>query len=145
MRYYLITLFLSLSLAVFASEEVVIIKSSGQESWTISSIKDFTFDGNGVKLSFNDNTSVYYEKGTLNMIKFNSTISSVNNLNKATQSISIADNYIIVEGNTEDIKVFSLSGAVVAQGKCSKLDISHLENGTYIVQSGSLISKIVKQ
>ena len=73
MRYYLITLFLALALSASASDEVVVVQSSGQVSWSISSIKDITFDGNGVKFSFNDNTSVYYDKGSLSMIKFNST------------------------------------------------------------------------
>ena len=111
----------------------------------ISKIKELTFDGNGVKFSFNDNTSVYYDKGSLSMIKFDTTLSGINSINKSEQTISIADNCIIVEGNTSEIKVFSLSGAAVAQGKGPKLDISSLEKGTYIVQAGSLISKIIKK
>ena len=145
MRYYLITLFLALALSASASDEVVVVQSSGQVSWSISSIKDITFDGNGVKFSFNDNTSVYYDKGSLSMIKFDTTLSGINSINKSEQTISIADNCIIVEGNTSEIKVFSLSGAAVAQGKGPKLDISSLEKGTYIVQAGSLISKIIKK
>ena len=145
MRYYLITLFLSLAMSAFAADEVVVIQSTGQTSWEISKIKELTFDGNGVKFSFNDNTSVYYDKGSLSMIKFDTTLSGINSINKSEQTISIADNCIIVEGNTSEIKVFSLSGAAVTQGKGPKLDISSLENGTYIVQAGSLISKIIKK
>ena len=145
MRYYLITLFLALALSASASDEVVVIQSTGQTSWEISKIKELTFDGNGVKFSFNDNTSVYYDKGSLSMIKFDTTLSGINSINKSEQTISIADNCIIVEGNTSEIKVFSLSGAAVAQGKGPKLDISSLEKGTYIVQAGSLISKIIKK
>lgn len=145
MRYYLITLFLSLAMSAFAADEVVVIQSTGQTSWEISKIKELTFDGNGVKFSFNDNTSVYYDKGSLSMIKFDTTLSGINSINKSEQTISIADNCIIVEGNTSEIKVFSLSGAAVAQGKGPKLDISSLEKGTYIVQAGSLISKIIKK
>ena len=145
MRYYLITLFLVIALSASASDEVVVVQSSGQVSWSISSLKDITFDGNGVKFSFNDNTSVYYDKGSLSMIKFDTTLSGINSINKSEQTISIADNCIIVEGNTSEIKVFSLSGAAVAQGKGPKLDISSLEKGTYIVQAGSLISKIIKK
>lgn len=145
MRYYLITLFLSIAMSAFAADEVVVIQSTGQTSWEISKIKELTFDGNGVKFSFNDNTSVYYDKGSLSMIKFDTTLSGINSINKSEQTISIADNCIIVEGNTSEIKVFSLSGAAVAQGKGPKLDISSLEKGTYIVQAGSLISKIIKK
>ena len=145
MRYYLITLFLSIAMSAFAADEVVVIQSTGQTSWEISKIKELTFDGNGVKFSFNDNTSVYYDKVSLSMIKFDTTLSGINSINKSEQTISIADNCIIVEGNTSEIKVFSLSGAAVAQGKGPKLDISSLEKGTYIVQAGSLISKIIKK
>ena len=132
-------------MSAFAADEVVVIQSTGQTSWEISKIKELTFDGNGVKFSFNDNTSVYYDKGSLSMIKFDTTLSGINSINKSEQTISIADNCIIVEGNTSEIKVFSLSGAAVAQGKGPKLDISSLEKGTYIVQAGSLISKIIKK
>ena len=144
MRYYLITLFLSLAMSAFAADEVVVIQSTGQTSWEISKIKELTFDGNGVKFSFNDNTSVYYDKGSLSMIKFDTTLSGINSINKSEQTISIADNCIIVEGFEGNITVYSLSGAAVAQGKGNKLDISNLEKGTYIVQAGGLISKIVK-
>ena len=144
MRYYLITLFLVIALSASASDEVVVVQSSGQVSWSISSLKDITFDGNGVKFSFNDNTSVYYDKGSLSMIKFNSTLSGINSIKQAEQAISIADNCIVVEGFEGNITVYSLSGAEVAQGKGKKLDISNLEKGTYIVQAGGLISKIVK-
>ena len=144
MRYYLITLFLSLAMSPFAADEVVVIQSTGQTSWEISKIKELTFDGNGVKFSFNDNTSVYYDKGSLSMIKFDTTLSGINSINKSEQTISIADNCIIVEGFEGNITVYSLSGAAVAQGKGNKLDISNLEKGTYIVQAGGLISKIVK-
>lgn len=145
MRYYLITLFLSLAMSAFAADEVVVIQSTGQTSWEISKIKELTFDGNGVKFSFNDNTSVYYDKGSLSMIKFDTTLSGINSINKSEQTISIADNCIVVEGFEGNITVYSLSGAAVAQGKGNKLDISNLEKGTYIVQAGSLISKIIKK
>ena len=144
MRYYLITLFLSLAMSAFAADEVVVIQSTGQTSWEISKINELTFDGNGVKFSFNDNTSVYYDKGSLSMIKFDTTLSGINSINKSEQTISIADNCIVVEGFEGNITVYSLSGAAVAQGKGNKLDISNLEKGTYIVQAGGLISKIVK-
>ena len=80
MRYYLITLFLSIAMSAFAADEVVVIQSTGQTSWEISKIKELTFDGNGVKFSFNDNTSVYYDKGSLSMIKFDTTLSGINSI-----------------------------------------------------------------
>lgn len=145
MRYYFLTLILSLSLSVSASDELVVEQTTGETSWTISSIKDITFDGNGVKISFNDNSSVYYAKEALNMLKFNVSTSGINGLDASAENITVAGNIIIADGNEGEIKVFSLSGSIVAQGKGSKLDISNLNNGTYVVQAGSLISKIVKK
>lgn len=145
MRKYLLFIIASFALSAFASDEVVIVQPTGQVSWEIAKIKDLSFDGNGVKLSFNDNTSVYYEKGALSMIKFNTTLSGINSIDYTSQAISIAENCIVIEGFEGNITVYSLSGAAVAQGKGNKLDISNLEKGTYIVQAGSLISKIAKQ
>ena len=119
MRYYLITLFLSLAMSAFAADEVVVIQSTGQTSWEISKIKELTFDGNGVKFSFNDNMSVYYDKGSLSMIKFDTTLSGINSINKSEQTISIADNCIIVEGNTSEIKAGK--GTLRRQGCCIHL------------------------
>lgn len=143
MRYLILTLFLSLSLASFANEEIVVEQTTGNKSWSISTVKDLTFDGNGVKFTFNDNTSVYYSKETLTKISFNGVASGVNSI-EAQKAIIVEGNTVIANGNKEDIKVFSLEGAIVAQGKGEKLDISHLTEGTYIIKAGNLISKIIK-
>lgn len=144
MRYFVLTLFLSLSLTIFANEHLVVEQSTGETSWAISSIKDLTFDGKGVKFTFTDNTTIYYSAETLSLISFNGTISGIDAIN-AKQVIVVEGSYIVAEGNKNNIKVYSLNGTVVAQGIGEKLDISHLGNGTYIVQAGGLISKIVKQ
>lgn len=143
MRYLLLTLLLSFSLASFANEELVVEQATGKTAWTISTIKDLTFDGKGVKISFNDNTSVYYAAETLSMIHFNATASGVNAI-EAGKSITVEGDCVVVNGYEGDIKVYSLAGAVVAQGKGARLDISHLNEGTYVVKAGSLISKIIK-
>ena len=108
MRKYLLFIIASFALSAFASDEVVIVQPTGQVSWEIAKIKDLSFDGNGVKLSFNDNTSVYYEKGALSMIKFNTTLSGINSIDNTSQAISIAENCIVVEGFEGNITVYSL-------------------------------------
>ena len=144
MRYLLLTIMMSLSLSLYASDEVVVKQSSGETSWAISSIKEISFDGNGVKLLFADDTSVYYSKETLSMLKFNVATSDIEELNDTPQ-ISIAGNILFIPNNTGDIKIFSLAGVLVIQAKGSQVDISALSDGAYIVQAGCLTSKIIKK
>ena len=140
----LLTLSLSLGFYAFASDEIVVSQTTGNTTYSIAKVKEFTFDGKGVKITFSDNTSAYFDAGALSMISFNATASNVN-LIEATQAIVMESNFIIVNGNKGDIKVYSLAGTIVAQGKGEKLDISHLNDGSYIVQARSLISKIIKR
>ena len=144
MRYFLLTIMMSLSLSLFAGDEVVVKQSSGETTWAISSIKEISFDGNGVKLLFTDDTSVYYSKETLSMLKFNVITSGIEELNDTPQ-ISIAGNVLSIPNNTGVIKIFSLAGVLVMQANGSQVDISGLSDGAYIVQAGCLTSKIIKK
>lgn len=145
MRYFLFTLLLSLAFSVHATDELVVSQTSNETSWAISSIKELSFDGNGVKITFNDETSVYYAQETLNMLKFNVTPSSgLSNIHEEKDRIRINGNIITVT-NCSSIKVYSLNGTLMAQTYGSMLDISHLAKGAYVVLSEGLISKIIKQ
>lgn len=144
MRYFLLTLLLSIAVSVGATDKLVVEQSTGETAWSISTIKDLSFDGNGVKITFTDDTSVYYGKETLTMLKFSVT-TGIDDLTNASGKISVQGNTIILNGVESDIKVYSLTGTLVAQGKGSQLDISSLTNGAYIVQADSLITKIIKR
>ena len=144
MKLFFFTMLLCISMPIIASNEVIVKQTSGETSWTISSIKELSFDGNGVKFLFTDNTSVYYSKETLNILKFNVSISGIEHLNE-TKQISITGNILTISGNTNDIKFFSLYGQLVMQAKGSQVDISGLPNGAYIVKTDSLTTKIVKR
>lgn len=144
MKLFFLTMLLCISMPIIASNEVIVKQTSGETSWTISSIKELSFDGNGVKFLFTDNTSVYYSKETLNILKFNVSISGIEHLNE-TKQISITGNILTISGNTNDIKFFSLDGQLVMQVKGSQVDISGLPNGAYIVKTDSLTTKIVKR
>ncbi len=144
MKLFFLTMLLCISMPIIASNEVIVKQTSGETSWTISSIKELSFDGNGVKFLFTDNTSVYYSKETLNILKFNVSISGIEHLNE-TKQISITGNILTISGNTNDIKFFSLDGQLVMQAKGSQVDISGLPNGAYIVKTDSLTTKIVKR
>ena len=144
MKLFFLTMLLCISMPIIASNEVIVKQISGETSWTISSIKELSFDGNGVKFLFTDNTSVYYSKETLNILKFNVSISGIEHLNE-TKQISITGNILTISGNTNDINFFSLDGQLVMQAKGSQVDISGLPNGAYIVKTDSLTTKIVKR
>lgn len=144
MKLFFLTMLLCISMPIIASNEVIVKQISGETSWTISSIKELSFDGNGVKFLFTDNTSVYYSKETLNILKFNVSISGIEHLNE-TKQISITGNILTISGNTNDINFFSLDGQLVMQAKGSQVDISGMPNGAYIVKTDSLTTKIVKR
>lgn len=141
MRFYLLSVLLTIALSVCAAEKLALVQSSGETSWAISTVKDVTFDGNGVKITFTDATSVYSAKADFKLLKFDtSTSSAIDNIN-ADGGFSINGNTITAEG---EIKVYSLAGELVAQGK-DVLSIENLSDGAYIVKAGSQITKIVKQ
>ena len=135
---------LSLSCTLYAGNEIIVKQTSGETTWAISTIKEISFDGKGIKLLFSDDTSVYYNKETFNMLKFNVSLSGINELNN-NQHISIAGNVLSIPNNTGEIKIFSLAGVLVMQAKGSQVDISGLSDGAYIVHAGCLTSKIIKK
>lgn len=144
MRYSILTLLLSLSLSAVATDELIVCETSNETKWAITTIKELSFDGKGVKIMFNDETSVYYSNETLNMLKFNVTSSSgLNDLNERQNGISLNGNIINTTKDT-DIYVYSFSGRLLAHKKGSSLDISNLPNGAYIIKAGNSISKILK-
>lgn len=144
MRYFLISVLLFFSISLFANDELIVEQTSANTAWTISSIRELTFDGNGVNITFNDESSVYYSKETLTMIKFNVNTSGITDLNN-TPRFSITENILTIPDNSDEIKIYSLSGSLVMQGKGSQLNISNLSSGAYLVQTDSITIKIVKQ
>lgn len=145
MRNLALTLLLFFGLSAFATDELIVTEKSGQTSYSISTVKELSFDGKGIKISFNDNTSAYFAKETLTMIKFNASMSGINEIGNNEASINLKGNTIYVTGDACDIKVFALDGTIVAQSHGNTLNISNISNGTYIVNAGSLISKIIKR
>lgn len=147
MRYFILTLLISFSLSATAVENLVVRQNSGDTQFSISTIKEITFDGTGAKISFNDGTSQSYAKGTLVSLRFNTGLSGVEDVALEGKSEILFDgNVITVVGeDCEAINVYSLSGALVATGAGSELDVSELVKGAYVVQAGSLTTKIIKR
>lgn len=144
MRKFIILITLAFSLTAFANDVLVVKQHEASDSWAISAIHEITFDGKGVNISFLDGETVYYSHETLDMLRFNITPSGIDNLKDQT-GIILQDNTIISSTETNGITVYSLNGSIVAQTSGDSLDISHLGNGTYIVQAGNTITKIMKK
>ncbi|MBQ7941156.1 MAG: T9SS type A sorting domain-containing protein [Muribaculaceae bacterium] len=145
MRKILFTLFLSLFLSVHAVDEITVKQTSGESSWTISLVRDITFDGNGVKVSFNDDTSLYFSKETFNMIQFNVESSVIDSIQSSESKIFLEGNTLIASGNIGTIKVYSLDGTLATQVNGSSLDISNLSNGIFIIKAGNVTTKFIKR
>lgn len=147
MRYFILTLLISFSLSATAVENLVVRQNSGDTQFSISTIKEITFDGTGAKISFNDGTSQSYAKGTLVSLRFNTGLSGVEDVALEGEAAILYDgNVITVVGEDCDvINVYSLSGALVATGEGNELEVSELVKGAYVVQAGSLTTKIIKR
>lgn len=147
MRYFILTLLISFSLSATAVENLVVRQNTGDTRFSISTIKEITFDGTGAKISFNDGTSQSYAKGTLVSLRFNTELSGVEDVALEGEAAILFDgNVITVVGEDCDvINVYSLSGALVATGEGNELEVSELVKGAYVVQAGSLTTKIIKR
>lgn len=147
MRYFILTLLISFSLSATAVENLVVRQNTGDTQFSISTIKEITFDGTGAKISFNDGTSQSYAKGTLVSLRFNTELSGVEDVALEGEAAILFDgNVITVVGEDCDvINVYSLSGALVATGEGNELEVSELVKGAYVVQAGSLTTKIIKR
>lgn len=144
MRKVLFLFLFALSLSTSAEDVLIVKQNDGNTSWTISTIHEITFDGNGVKISFTDGRSVYYAKDNLNMLQFNVSPSSINDI-ETKNAISVNGNIISVNADVNSIEVFSINGKLVAKSLGRSINISNLEEGAYIVRAGSLITKIAKK
>lgn len=147
MRYFILTLLISFSLSATAVENLVVRQNTGDTQFSISTIKEITFDGTGAKISFNDGTTQSYAAGTLVSLRFNTELSGVEDVALEGEAAILFDgNVITVVGeDCEVINVYSLSGALVATGEGNELDVSELVKGAYVVQAGSLTTKIIKR
>lgn len=147
MRYFILTLLISFSLSATAVENLVVRQNTGDTRFSISTIKEITFDGTGAKISFNDGTSQSYAKGTLVSLRFNTELSGVEDVALEGEAAILFDGNVItiVGEDCEVINVYSLSGALVATGEGNELEVSELVKGAYVVQAGSLTTKIIKR
>ncbi len=141
MRKILLLLMFALSITAYAKDMISVKSNGGEASWAISTVNEISFDGEGVKISFNDGKDVYYSCEMFNMLQFNATPTGVSSVN--------GENAIAIKGNTivakSAIKVYALNGNLVAQSAGNSLDISNLSSGSYIVKAGKSITKIVKK
>lgn len=146
MRTCSFVLFLSLWLAAFADDKVVVTQTAKDVTYDVSTLKELVFDGKGVKILFADGDSVYFTTETLVKITFSAAPTSIGETNHVGRRvITLQGNVVAVSGEPCNIKVLSPTGKIVAQNHGISLDISALPGGVYVVQAGGLISKIVKR
>lgn len=145
MRALFLSLLFVLALSVHADDYVVVEQTSGEKSWDISSVKNISFEEDSIKFTFNDEATISYAKATFKMLKFNTTPLSINDIDDNENKITLIGNTLFIDNENALIKVYSVSGVLVAQGKGPKLDISNLSDGVYVIQSDTIIAKIVKK
>lgn len=148
MRYFILTLLISCALSLSATTDYLVVRQkTGDTSFSITTIKEISFDGTGAKISFNDGTYQSYAKGALVSLRFNAELSGVDqDAMLSGPAIFFDGNNITVVGEVCDvINVYSLSGALIISGDGNRLDVSDLIEGVYVVQAGSLTSKIIKR
>ena len=148
MRYFILTLLISCSLSLSAATEYLVVRQkTGDTSFSITTIKEISFDGTGAKILFNDGTCQNYAKGSLVSLRFNAGLSAVDGESFYGGSAILFDGEVIsvVGVDCELINVYSLSGALIVSGEGNRLDVSELIEGAYVVQAGSLTSKIIKR
>lgn len=113
----------------------------------IASVSSITPDAGGkITISFsadvtNDNASKFYYLGAIRMVETSST-SAVKN-DTYTNKIYFANNSIVAENMAGTVKVYSVSGAKMAERQLAngKLDVN-LSRGLYIISIGNVNQKI---
>lgn len=150
MRLLTFTLLLCVSLLASAANELIVRQTTGDTAYEIVKISQITFpsDGSGVVLTFTDGTSKTFARSQFVSLRFNGDLVGLDFVGSNDKEALLFDNaaaLIMVIGEACDIQVYSVNGALVAEGYGNTLNVSELASGTYVVKAGSLTSKIVKR
>ncbi len=148
MRLFVLTLLFSITLPVFAVDNVIVRQSTGDTSYFISKISHISFptDGSGIVLNFTDGTSKTFARGKYVSIRFNANLSGLemvgsNNQTAILYNAETAE--VSVVGMESKIEIYASNGMLVAKGE-NTVNISHVETGVYVVKAGVLTAKIMK-
>lgn len=145
MRFLSVTVSMLIAMSSLVSaENMVVRQKTGDTSIAISNISQITFPAaGGVLISLNDGTSQSYAHENLYSLRFNMAVTAIEQID-AKENNAIVFDGTTVSAPTAGISVYSLDGSLVANGGSSRLDVSHLVSGVYIVKAGCLTAKIVK-
>ncbi len=134
---------------------LVLVKSDGaQQSENIAAIGKWVFTDNGTTLQLIDkqgNSLATELLDNIRKITFAepSIPSAIEEALQAGQIVvypNPAHDLLIVQGaETQPLRVFDMQGRVVVTAEGNELNVSDLENGTYLLQIGTQVVRFIKQ
>lgn len=147
MRKYLFAMWLFVAtLDVMGSNLQTIIVNG--EPLTGKTVTKMTFNGSGVTLVFNDNTSDTYDMELVRVV-FGTTV-GINDISVAARH-GIIDGELVVGGISAGttVSIFDMYGKMVASKKSDtdtvSISINGLKNGVYVMSAGSTVVKFIKK
>lgn len=137
-----------------ASGLTVISLDNTEQQYALSQIGKITFDAGTMYLYDHDNSLLGYNSidQVDKIVVVEDGTTALNEVNSNVQIImQTAQQSIIVKGlsGTQTIRVFNMAGNVLlsatSQAEQTLIDVSGLNNGTYLLQVGAQVVKFIKQ
>ena len=134
---------------------LVLVKSDGaQQSENIAAIGKWVFTDNGTTLQLLDKQGNSLAEESLDNIRKitfaePSTPSAIESALQSGQIVvypNPAHDLLIVQGaETQPLRVFDLQGRIVVAAETNEVNVSGLENGTYLLQVGTQAVRFIKK
>ena len=138
-----------------AATDLVLVKSDGaQQSENIAAIGKWVFRDNGTTMQLLDNHGNSLATELLDNIRkitfaepsIPSAIESALQAGKIVVYPNPAHDLLIVQGaEMQPLRVFDLQGRMVVTAEGNELNVSGLENGTYLLQVGTQAVRFIKR
>ena len=138
-----------------AATDLVLVKSDGaQQSENIAAIGKWVFKDNGTTLQLLDKQGNSLAEESLDNIRKitfaeQGTPSAIESASQAGQIVvypNPAQDVLIVQGiEAQTLRVFDLQGRIVVTAEGNEVNVSGLENGTYLLQVGTQAVRFIKR
>jgi len=122
-------------------------------------------DGTAYSVALDSNGGFYFDNGNLRIVeaqdgnatteplstlrsiavRHDNAVATVTGTSQLTLFPNPSSDYIVVDGATGEITVFSIGGVKMLTGSQGRLDISSLPRGLYVVHDGTRTAKFVKK
>lgn len=123
------------------ADNVIIHTQASDNSYALKSVEEINFAENGINVVTTSETSAFPYDDVVRIDFVSSTTAISKTPVFASEGLSIANGVISNDG--EEISVYTIDGRLMATG-VSRVDVSNLPKGTYIVSSGRKTIKFVK-